>query len=1027
MRKLKNLVAATFRLHESMSELVAAAFRLRILEKEVMKMKLRNLVLLVVVGVCMLAVSVFSAVPLRINYQGRYAENGTPVTGNRTFKFRIVSSDGQTEYWEKDNVTINLQNGLFNYVLEPTGVNWPGIEPYFEVTVAGNLLLPRERINASAYAIYASSASYAFTALQSNENSTLQSGFTLFINGEISTTGEAVTISTNVVVEGKVSILETGSSPTYYTIVKGGDQGGNITYTLPTSGGGANEVLKTDGSGNLSWTSAGTGNVTAGSNITDNRVVRGAGGAYGVQESSVTIDDTGHVFPYSDSAQNLGTSTTYWANTYTDKLYLNPTAYLDGANPGIVNVYPASMLRVLDATDPEFRITETGTGNNRSLLLRSSTTDSKNYIISTFGAVSAWPMVLRMVNTDALTVGISGQVNLGLETTASSAGQLGLSRLCLNSTAYLDGGIAGTTSVTGNVLLNLGSRYQITTSVGTAAYYASGGGLDNWMYITDSAGTIRWWIGKAGLHHYLNIPGDTASDYFYIRNASSANQYIFGATGIFTPASDSTGSLGSSSIYWQNTYTDRLYLNPTAYLDGATAGTTTIAGGTNAAYILSLSDITTGGNYANGIIVNIRYTAGGVRDIINAQSNSVERFTLNATGGASFNPATYEPLTAGQVSMDRLYLNSTAYLDGAAGGSTTISGDLQFSDAVFDVYANTSDGSDNARLNLAAGGGPGGTHTRGARVVLTGNEYVGVANFQGTALIYAGDPGTAGTYDGMVLFMTGNSAIRWKIDRTGHLLPETDSTFNIGNSSTYVSNTYTDRLYLNSTAYLDGATAGRVKLAGATSDEEFFIATSNTGNQFSILSLGSRTNDSLEVPAARIKGYMTNGTPGSQAGQLRLYSYSGGAEQLALTIDTDKSATFEGEVLAGTIHAFVFLLPDAQSVGTNKLHAQMIIPFNCTILKARANAGVAPTGDDLIFDINYDSDGGPDGEGTTIWATQANRLKIVAGQNTGTTTTFNTTSLVAGGTLTIDVDWVGSTEAGQNVCVDLVVRKTASY
>ena len=59
---------------------------------------------------------------------------------------------------------------------------------------------------------------------------------------------------------GKVSvsttlaILETGASPTKYTIFQGGDQTADVTYTLPTADGSTGQVLKTNGSGTLSWT-----------------------------------------------------------------------------------------------------------------------------------------------------------------------------------------------------------------------------------------------------------------------------------------------------------------------------------------------------------------------------------------------------------------------------------------------------------------------------------------------------------------------------------------------------------------------------------------------------------------------------------------------------------------------------------------------------------------------------------------------------------------------------------------------------
>jgi len=63
---------------------------------------------------------------------------------------------------------------------------------------------------------------------------------------------------------GTLGILEGGATPTYYTILQGGDQTGNITYTLPTSAGLANQVLSTDGTGVLSWVAAAGGSLPSG-------------------------------------------------------------------------------------------------------------------------------------------------------------------------------------------------------------------------------------------------------------------------------------------------------------------------------------------------------------------------------------------------------------------------------------------------------------------------------------------------------------------------------------------------------------------------------------------------------------------------------------------------------------------------------------------------------------------------------------------------------------------------------------------
>lgn len=72
----------------------------------------------------------------------------------------------------------------------------------------------------------------------------------------------------------------------------------SVTLTLPTTDGGAGEYLKTNGSGALSWDTpggVGGGDVTAAANLTDNAIVRGDGGAKGVQTTGITIADTNNM------------------------------------------------------------------------------------------------------------------------------------------------------------------------------------------------------------------------------------------------------------------------------------------------------------------------------------------------------------------------------------------------------------------------------------------------------------------------------------------------------------------------------------------------------------------------------------------------------------------------------------------------------------------------------------------------------------------------------------------------------------
>ncbi len=64
-------------------------------------------------------------------------------------------------------------------------------------------------------------------------------------------------------VDGNFGILEGGVSPTYHSIFQGGDQAGDLTYTLPVNTGTSGQFLASDGSGILSWSTGVTGTGTA--------------------------------------------------------------------------------------------------------------------------------------------------------------------------------------------------------------------------------------------------------------------------------------------------------------------------------------------------------------------------------------------------------------------------------------------------------------------------------------------------------------------------------------------------------------------------------------------------------------------------------------------------------------------------------------------------------------------------------------------------------------------------------------------
>ena len=105
----------------------------------------------------------------------------------------------------------------------------------------------------------------------------------------------------------------------------------------------------------------------------------------------------------------------------------------------------------------------------------------------------------------------------------------------------------------------------------------------------------------------------------------------------------------------------------------------------------------------------------------------------------------------------------------------------------------------------------------------------------------------------------------------------------------------------------------------------------------------------------------------------------------------------------------------ATATGTSRLP----IDGTYTIVGTRLMVNTAPTGSSILVDVNKN--------GTTIYTTQGNRPTIAASATAGGPgSTPDVTSLVAGDYLTIDIDQVGSTIAGSDLTVSVIVTKTTS-
>lgn len=121
-------------------------------------------------------------------------------------------------------------------------------------------------------------------------------------------------------------------------------------------------------------------------------------------------------------------------------------------------------------------------------------------------------------------------------------------------------------------------------------------------------------------------------------------------------------------------------------------------------------------------------------------------------------------------------------------------------------------------------------------------------------------------------------------------------------------------------------------------------------------------------------------------------------------------------------HTLTFSLPAYSKQGvltTTTGTMRLPIDGTYTIVGTRLMVGTAPTGTSLIVDVNKN--------GTTIYSTQANRPTIAISANAGGPGTApDVTSLAAGDYLTVDIDQVGSTVAGSDLTVVVIVNKTVA-
>ena len=227
--------------------------------------KMQILTLALVFG---LRSAAFSAVPDRINFQGRLLDsNKNPKNGTYSMTFRVCDSLAAScagPLWTETQGSVSVTNGVFSIQLGDgtplTSAVFGGDAAYLEIEVEGETLSPRERLVTSPYAYRAavadvvSSSSSKFILNQE----TLQDGATFYVSSGTIQTG--LRVGTDLKVGGTII---TGSDALVITTAQGFLDAQKLTGLAPNASldassvtlqgngfNGADQLVRLDGSGN---------------------------------------------------------------------------------------------------------------------------------------------------------------------------------------------------------------------------------------------------------------------------------------------------------------------------------------------------------------------------------------------------------------------------------------------------------------------------------------------------------------------------------------------------------------------------------------------------------------------------------------------------------------------------------------------------------------------------------------------------------------------------------------------------------
>jgi len=447
----------------------------------------------------------------------------------------------------------------------------------------------------------------------------------------------------------------------------------------------------------------------------------------------------GILAPETDNDIDLGDATHAFKNAYLEgKLYGTASNYLD--------------------------IVMTQTGANDDKILRlcggSAATNSAGAYISLFGddhAVNPGNMILYAgVSGNIL---VAGDLLPASDSTYDVGSQASHWSVIYSDYARLDYASAAAPTYAfdgdGDTGFYRSADNEVGFSAGGTQYLTfSSDGLTPRTGGAGSVGTLTDYFNLISGNSILAGDGNASTPGFRFRTdndngmyLSAANTLAFScggtgqvviADGVLRPVSDDDIDLGTTSSQFKNAYFDGVL-----YTDGFFT-----EDGSAAAPSISFSGDTDTGFYLVGA-GSVGYASGGV-------------------GQVRFNDGAILPVTDDDVDLGS---GTYKFKDGFFDGVLYVDARIQSATASqFDIYNSTSDGSDN-RLTRIGGGGDV-SASRGAYIVLYGNENA--AN-PGDLVFYAGETGD--------------------IYASGHFVPVTNATFNLGSATYTFATTYSDQFY----------------------------------------------------------------------------------------------------------------------------------------------------------------------------------------------------------------------------------------